>query len=74
MALVGSSLQLPVEEFQRAFNARKIAKAVSKAKEMRTRMEYGMEPTLEKLIHGSQSRTNKKLMYLDLFSMSGLAQ
>ena len=61
-----------MEEFQRAFNARKIANC--KAKEMRTRMEYGMEPTLEKLIHGSQSRTNKKLMYLDLFSMSGLAQ
>ena len=39
-----------MEEFQRAFNARKIAKAVSKAKEMRTRMEYSMEPTLERLI------------------------
>ena len=55
-----------MEEFQRAFNARKIAKAVSKAKEMRTRMEYGMEPTLEKLIHGSQSRTNKKLILIYL--------
>ena len=50
MAIVASSLQHQVEEFQRAFNARKIAKAVSKAKEMRTRMEYSMEPTLERLI------------------------
>ena len=50
IAFVGSRLQHSVEEFQRAFNARKIAKAVSKAKEVRTRMEYGLEPTLEQLI------------------------
>ena len=50
VAFVGERLQLSVDEFQRAFNARKIPKAVSKAKEMRTRMEYGMEVTLENML------------------------
>ena len=50
VAFVGERLQLSVDEFQRAFDARKIPKAVSKAKEMRTRMEYGMEVTLENML------------------------
>ena len=50
MAFVGGRLQNSVEEFQRAFNARKIPKAVSKAKEMRTRMEHREDVTLENIL------------------------
>ena len=50
LVFVGERLQLSVDEFQRAFNARKIPKAVSKAKEMRTRMEHREDVTLENIL------------------------
>jgi len=50
LATIATRLQLSVEEFQGAFNARRIPKAVSKAKQMRLRMEYGLEPSLEKML------------------------